>query len=543
MERTDRKEIRFKGLPISDGIAITKVCLFDDSHHHNISLHEASNIPADEEIIRIKSAAHIVGQRLDEIKSKVEKDIGSAEAEIFVAQKMILEDSSLNKQLYDMVRQKQHTAESAIIITFDQYESKLLEVDSEYIRQRASDIGEVKRRLLDALRDTSPGFKCEGKGTCQRGKNRIVATTELTPIITIELNFESVAGFITERGGMTSHASILARAIGVPAVSGIRGIFDTVSCGTEVLLNGYTGEVIVWPSEETKRKAHKMAVLEQPKDHIVEPVESLQVFANINLAQDVDEALAVKAEGIGLYRTEFELFSAGRLLTEDEETERYAYVVKKMEGKPVYFRMLDIGGDKNTQFFKLPIENNPYLGCRGARFLIAHPDIFRQQARALARVSQYGPVYVMYPMVVTLEQLLELKKMFAQAVADIETGTIYQGLMFEVPSACLRARELLEVSDFASIGSNDLIQYLFAVDRNNEMVAYDYDPDKPVFWDVIQILAEAARETGKPLSLCGELAGEPKYIGQLIELGLSMVSVSSRIIPHIRVAALEHVMH
>ncbi|MDX9702938.1 MAG: phosphoenolpyruvate--protein phosphotransferase [Candidatus Auribacterota bacterium] len=533
------KEIRFQGLPISNGVAIAKVCLFDDNRHHKMPLEETSRLSVEEEIARLKKASVLVSQRLAEIRDKVKREIGSAEAEIFVAQKMILEDSSLNEQLLYLISSKRAPAELAITLTFDEYEHKLLAVDSEYIRQRASDIAEVKRRLLDTLSDTAPGFKCEGLGSCKKGRNRIVVTEELTPMITIELNFEHVKGFITERGGVTSHAAILARALGVPAVSGIHGLFDVISCGTQVLINGQTGEVVVCPEPDTIAQAHQISTVEVSKERIIEPVDNLKVYANINLSNDVDEALELHAEGIGLYRTEFELFSAGRLLDEDEEFERYSYVVKKMNGKPVYFRMLDVGGDKNTQFFNLPQESNPYLGCRGARFLIARPDIFNQQARALARASAYGPVYVMYPMVVSAEQLVTLKGMFASAIDGIRTGTIYQGLMFEVPSACLRATELLEMSDFASIGSNDLIQYLFAVDRNNDLVAYDYNPDKPVFWDIIRLLISAAQKTGKPLSICGEIASDPKYTSKFIDIGLDTVSVSSRLIPHIRLAAME----
>ncbi len=534
-----KEEIRFQGLPISGGITIAQVCLFDDSRHHDVPVEEASSLPAEKEIVRLENASQAVSVRLAEVKEKVDRHIGSAEAEIFVAQKMILEDASLKKQLFDLITGKQITAESAVNVTFDEYEQKLLAVDSEYIRQRASDIGEVKRRLLDALGDTSPGFKCEGLGACNQGRNRIVATEELTPMITIELNFDHVQGFITERGGVTSHAAILARALGVPAVSGIHGFLEKVACGTEILLNGDTGEVVVWPTQETIHQARESSVVLPGKDRIIKPVENFEVFANINLAGDVDEAVAMHAEGIGLYRTEFELFSSGRLLSEDEEFERYSHVVKKMNGKPVYFRMLDIGGDKNTQFFNLPHESNPYLGCRGARFLIARPDIFRQQARALARASKYGPVYVMYPMVIGVEQLLTLKKMFSESVSDIDVGTIYQGLMFEVPSACLLAKELLEIADFASIGSNDLIQYLFAVDRNNELVAYDYNPDKAVFWNLLKSLAEAADQAGKNLSICGELASDANYIKKLLDIGINTASVSSRLIPHIRLAAME----
>ncbi|MEW5766226.1 MAG: putative PEP-binding protein [bacterium] len=225
------------------------------------------------------------------------------------------------------------------------------------------------------------------------------------------------------------------------------------------------------------------------------------------------------------------------MLKEDEQFERYTAVLKAMDGKPVNFRLLDIGSDKSLSFLDMPREENPSLGCRGARFLLERPDLLKTQARALARASLHGPVNVMYPMITDIEQFRKLKNMFNEAIADLAGGEINHGLMFEVVSAALQAREILKIADFGSIGSNDLIQYLFAVDRDNERVAYDYDPNRDVFWSLIGEIARAASEMGKPLSICGELAGEPKYIPKLIELGMRIVSVSPRLIPKVRMAA------
>jgi phosphotransferase system enzyme I (PtsI) len=251
------------------------------------------------------------------------------------------------------------------------------------------------------------------------------------------------------------------------------------------------------------------------------------------------DAVRHQAEGIGLYRTEFEFLAAGRILNEEEQLERYVAALKAMSGRRVCFRLLDVGADKGATFFNLPQEDNPYLGFRGSRLLLNRTDLLRHQARALARASIHGPVDVLYPMVVSVEQFLKLRELFCSSVADITPGELRHGVMFEVPAACLQARELLEVADFGSIGTNDLIQYLFAVDRNNALVAHDYTPDSPVLWSVVAQVARAAAETGRAVSVCGEAANNPRFLPTLKKLGLTTLSVSPRFIPELRLAARE----
>ena len=260
----------------------------------------------------------------------------------------------------------------------------------------------------------------------------------------------------------------------------------------------------------------------------------LKVMANINLASDVTEAIHMKAEGIGLYRTELEIIATGKLLSEDELYERYAAVVKAMKDNPVTFRVFDIGSDKPFPFLEIPTEQNPSLGWRGGRLLLGKKDLLRNQARALARASVHGTVNVMYPMIVDLDQFIELKTVFEESIVNLPKGNLRHGVMFEVPSACLDAEEILQVADFGSIGTNDLIQYMFAIDRNNEFVAYDYKPQRPVLWKMIGLIARAAVATGKSLSICGEIAGDAVYLKYIQDLGIDTVSVSARLITSIR---------
>ncbi|HOW58438.1 MAG TPA: phosphoenolpyruvate--protein phosphotransferase [Candidatus Omnitrophota bacterium] len=529
-------ETRFKGLPLSSGVAFAKVCLFNERRHQNPPVQTIRTKEVLQEKERVQKALGIVRERLDVLIESVKSKVGPAEAEIFTAQKMILQDSALQRRIFEHIDSKNFNAEKAIISSLDFFESKIMQMDNAYLKERASDIGEVKRRLLDVLTNLNPSFQCANESYCLRGKNRIVIAEELTPSLTMELNTDYIRGFVTDRGGVASHAAILARGLKIPAVSGIPNIHDLMFCGTDVLINGDTGEVILWPTEETLAQYPELKLPPPESLKAVEPIASLKVMANLSLAKTVKEAVHHKAEGIGLYRTEFEFFAAGKLLTEEEQYERYVSVLKAMHGKPVYFRMLDIGGDKNAPFLKLPKEQNPYLGFRGSRFLLGHRDLFKIQARALARASVHGRIHVMYPMVIDVDQFLKLKKAFLEDTTGIASGEIKHGIMFEVPSACLDAAELFKLIDFGSIGTNDLIQYLFAVDRDNESVAYDHHPNRKIFWSLMHHVAHAARKHRKPLSVCGELAGIPEYAHKLVREGIRAVSVAPKVIPLLRVA-------
>jgi phosphotransferase system enzyme I (PtsI) len=532
-----RAETRFVGLPISGGIAVARVCLFNERRHSNLAAYRVVGDGLERERNRLHRAIALAGTQLDLVTKDVLKRVGPAEAQIFEAQKAILADKVLVREILGAIESLSLNAEAAVSHVLDAYETRLQEVDNEYIKERASDIGEIRRRLLDVLANMNPSLQCADQAHCQKGRDRIIVAEELTPSLTVDLDTERILGFVTERGGPTSHAAILARALGIPAVSGIKGIHGLLSCGTELLLDGHAGEVVVWPSEDTvaRTRSERRVAVRTPAP--VGPVPELTVMANISYAGDVALAIEQKAEGIGLYRTEFELFVAGRMLSEDEQLERYASVVRAMDGRPVAFRLFDIGGDKPAPFLDLPHEDNPYLGFRGSRLLLGHPDLLRAQARALARASLSGPVDVMYPMIVDREQFLRLKAVFEEATADLPSGELRHGVMFEVPSACLAARELLEAAQFASIGTNDLIQYLFAVDRNNELVAEDYTPDRPVFWAVLAEIARAARATGRTVSICGEAASNVRFLPKLKELGLTRLSVSPRFISELRLAA------
>lgn len=513
-----------------------RVFVVERANRVSIPLYHLSDDAVAGELTRLRNARDVCAWHLGELIERVRERIGDAQAGIFVAMKLMLEDPVLVEQMSTVIAEERLNAEAAVDKTLDSYESLLLEVDDDYLKERASDIGELRRRLLDALEHGDQESGLPPRALFELAEPRIIVAEELSPGETVSLDTNKCIGFVTDRGGKASHSAILARALGIPAVSGISGIHNMLSHGQEVLLNGDTGELVLWPTAETLRSMPgvRRSMAAMPK--AVDPVEAIRVYANISLSQELDQVKAAKAEGIGLYRTEFECFAANRLLTEDEQYALYSKVVIAMEGKPVYIRLLDFGSDKTSNFFDIPKEENPCLGYRGSRLLHNEPKVLIDQARALARASQHGPIHVMYPMIVDLTQFIILREMFRQNSADIEQGEIKHGVMFEVPSACLAARQILEVAEFGSIGTNDLIQYLFAVDRNNGLVAHDYTPDRAVFWKLIEDLAAAGRDLNRPISVCGEIGGQPQYLPKLLDAGISCVSVSSRMIGLARLA-------
>lgn len=529
-------EMILKGVALSEGIVLGRVCLFNENRHSNLPIYKVEGSGVEKEHRRVDRALKVTTERLEEIRADVEKTLGKAESEIFNAQKMILADQSVVKKIHDLIDRENVNAETAISRAFDYFENAIRKLSQEHFKERASDIAELKGRLLDFLGNMKPSLQCAGLEHCQKGKHRIVVADELTPSMTVELDISDVKGFVTEKGGKNSHGAILARSLGVPAVSGLSGLREIIGCGTELIVDGYKGEVIVWPSEDRKKNVQDILLRKKKHKHteMVAPIEGFSVMANINSFADVAEALEMQAEGIGLYRTEMDLIANSRLLSEDELYEKYTAVLKAMEGEIVFFRLFDIGSDKVLPFLEIQKEQNPALGWRGLRLLLGKKDLFATQARALARASVNSPVWVLYPMVVDLEQFLAARRFFMEQIADLKIGEIKHGVLFEVPSACLAADELMKYADFASIGTNDLIQYMFAVDRDNELVAYDYHVERPVFWELMANLVQVAKHRGKMISVCGEMAGDVEQIGKLYDIGIRRVSVSARRIPEIR---------
>lgn len=526
----------FNGLSINFGTTLAPTCLYSAERHRHVI--ETRLKPGDVagELKRYRDAVDECSAQLDQIAENTAKAIGKSESEIFVTQKHIINDPQITRQVEEAIRHKKQNAEYAVHQVFQGYEDKFRAIDNIYMRERAGDIGEVRTRLLDNLRNLRPGFICEGQPHCSRGRNRIIVAEELTPDMVVHMDLENVKGFATEHGGISSHAAVIARSLGVPAVSGVHGLLDHVRCGDRILIDGDTGTVYLNP---TRKTVEDLAPRHRDEDHEIQVVRTpagMQVMANAGMLEDVRLARAVDADGIGLFRTEILFLKESRLLSEDEQYGLYRQVIELMGGKPVVFRLLDVGGDKPLPFLHIEEEANPYLGWRGARFLLGSPDILRMQIRALARASAHGHVKIMFPMVVDSRQTEQLRRATHEIMAttDADPERIELGAMFEVPSALFDARGIFRHVHFGSIGSNDLIQYLFAIDRNNERVSQDYNPSHPVLWQMLSKLSTVAASLDKPLSICGEMAAVDGMPTRLTDTGITSLSVHPRLVNRVR---------
>jgi phosphotransferase system enzyme I (PtsI) len=544
MKRADKsKTVVLQGKTLNPGRVVAQVCLYASELHRSVAEYTLENKKEVEKALaRFEQTVEKSRIDLENAAKDVESKIGKAEAQIFTAQKLILLDPVLLDKIKTKIKQKTN-AEYAVFSVFREYEQRFESLENEYMRDRAKDIAGIRRRLLDYLKATEPGFLCEGQPDCKRGLGRIIVTKELTPRMISNVDFTRVEGFVTEHGGVSSHAAIIARAIGVPAVSNVHGIMDNVACSDKLLLDGNEGKVYLWPDKSTVDRLIPKVKADKAEKVLLETPANMEVLANVSMTEDIEVAEKVNADGIGLFRTEFLFIRSGRLLNEEEQVNYYTEVLKKMGEKPVTFRLIDTGGDKPLGFLNREQETNPALGLRGARFLLSEPDVFRTQVRAFARTSNKGRLKVLYPMVIDLNQLSLLQKETQKVLSEVEykEDNLSFGVMFEVPGACLQAEEILKHTDFASVGTNDLIQYLFAVDRDNEHVVPDYKPDHPVLWSLLKGLSSKAKAANIPLSVCGEMAGLPGMAAKFLEIGITSLSVSPRLIPNVRVEMAETV--
>jgi phosphotransferase system enzyme I (PtsI) len=527
----------FRGLSINAGRVLAPTCLYSAERHRRIiETPLVSPEEIDMNLGRFGKALKDCSGELDDISDRVAESIGRAEAEIFSTQKHIMNDPAVVEAIRDLIRGSKKNVEFAVDEVFGRFEKQFAGLANDYMKERAGDIAEVRRRLLDHLHDLRPGFLCKGQQHCSRGRDRIIVAEELTPHMIGNMDLEKVLGFVTEHGGLSSHAAIMARSLGVPAVSGVRGVFNQVRCGDRMLVDGDSGVVYLNPDRETAARITRVAMVRSTDVCALESPAGTQVMANVSIIEDAEAARKVNADGIGLVRTEMLFFQENLLLNEEEQYRRYSTIVEAMQDKPVTFRLLDVGGDKPLPYVHVEEEANPYLGWRGARFLLGNPRIFSDQLRALVRASANGNVRILFPMVVDQVQVRELVGFAEEIMGEMGVGRerIQIGVMFEVPSACLAAADILHHVDFGSIGTNDLIQYLLAVDRNNDRVSSDYNPDHPVLWSVLHQLSETAQSMNRPLSLCGEMAGREGVGRRLVDLGVTSLSVAPRLIPRVR---------
>lgn len=522
------------GIAASNGIAIAK------AYHlavPDLSFDKTTVANAEEEISRLDAALEISKQELEKIRENARVSLGDEHAEIFSAHLLVLADPELINPVKDNIRNNSINAEAALDETATMFIDMFRSMDNEYMKERAADIQDVTKRVMAHLLQVSfpdPALIDE---------EVIIIAEDLTPSDTAQLNKQFVKGFTTDIGGRTSHSAIMARSLEIPAVVGTKSITSSAANDVMIIVDGIEGTVIIDPTEdELATYKAKQEAFEQQKQEWAklknEPTVTtdgvhVELVANIGTPEDVTGVLNNGGEGVGLYRTEFLYMGKSELPSEDEQFESYKAVLEQMGEKPVVVRTLDIGGDKELSYLQLPKEMNPFLGYRAIRLCLERDDIFRVQLRALLRASVYGNLKIMFPMIATLEEfrqakaiLLEEKdKLTADGVAVSDSVEI--GIMVEIPSTAVAAKQFAKEVDFFSVGTNDLIQYTMAADRMNERVSYLYQPYHPAILNLVHNVIEAAHAEGKWAGMCGEMAGDAIAIPLLLGLGLDEFSMSA----------------
>lgn len=496
------------------------------------------------ELARIDAAIERTKERLRQLRAETELKLGEREAGIFAAHLAILSDPELEEEIRRNVTSSGCGAEAAVEAAVRSLADEFEALDDAYMRERAADFRDLGRTLLEQLAGAEASPLAELKEPC------ILIAHELTPSDTAQLP-PLVRGFATEAGGAASHAAIMARSLGLPAVVGARGILDGVRDGDPVIVDGFTGEIRINPPAHIRqayerRKAEWEAEREADRsgpdggEAVTLDGRTVALGANIGSAAEADNALNNGAEEIGLFRTEFMYMGREREPDEEEQTRQYAAVFRAMGERPVTLRTLDIGGDKELPYLGLPSDPNPFLGWRAIRLCLDRPGLFETQLRAMLRAGAGGHLRIMFPMISTVSELRRAKEAAARAAESLrrEGYAVPErweaGIMIEIPSAALLADVLAAEADFFSIGTNDLTQYTLAVDRMNERIADLYDPYHPAVLRLIRHVVESARAHGKRVGVCGEMAGDSAAVPLLVGLGVDELSMSAPSIPAVR---------
>jgi phosphotransferase system enzyme I (PtsI) len=525
-----------KGTPVSSGIAHGTAYVVACSDTSAAARRSIPDSEVKAELERFEGALDRAEQELLALRASVGKRVGLSEADIFTAQALVLRDPSFHQQARRIVEEKLVNVESAISEVIDAFTNPFEKIADPYLRERAADIRDVGRRVLAALAERS------GRDYLDLPEGAIVVAEELLPSATAHLELQNVRGFVTERGGKFSHSAILARSLGTPAVSGASEASSQIKTGDRLIVDGVAGVVYINPgaqvrAEYTRLEAEVAAYRQGLRQLVNLPTVTLDgttiaLHANASKIADTEAALLYNADGIGLYRTEFGFSVRAAFPSDEEQYDALNKAAERLHPRPVVFRLLDLGGDKELSYFPLPRSRNPSLADRGIRLLLKHPQILRGQLRAFLRVSADHPVSILLPVVGGVDDVRRVRVLIAEVKKELDLEgkrfdpQIPVGAMIEVPAAALIAEALAREVDFFSLGTNDLVQYLLAADREDESVSSSYQPLHPAVLQLVAQLAATARRAGRKLTLCGEMAAEADYTELLLGLGLRALSVA-----------------
>lgn len=531
------------GILASPGIAFGKALLLKEDEIV-IDRKKISADKVDQEVERFLSGRAMASAQLEAIKTKAGETFGEEKEAIFEGHIMLLEDEELEQEIIALIKDKSMTADAAAHEVIEGQASALEELDDEYLKERAADVRDIGKRLLRNIL----GMPIIDLSAIQ--EEVILVAADLTPSETAQLNLKKVLGFITDIGGRTSHTSIMARSLELPAIVGTGSVTQQVKNGDYLILDAVNNKVYVNPADdviESLRKvqaqvAQEKAELAKLKDlpAITLDGHQVEVCANIGTVRDVAGAERNGAEGVGLYRTEFLFMDRDALPTEEEQFEAYKAVAEACGAQAVIVRTMDIGGDKELPYMNFPKEENPFLGWRAIRIAMDRKEILRDQVRAILRASAFGKLRIMFPMIISVEEVRALKKEIEGYKQELRNEgkafdeSIEIGVMVETPAAATIARHLAKEVDFFSIGTNDLTQYTLAVDRGNDMISHLYQPMSPSVLNLIKQVIDASHAEGKWTGMCGELAGDERATLLLLGMGLDEFSMSAISIPRIK---------
>ena len=535
----------YSGKSVFGGIAIGKINVYRKNEQQ---VKRVRTEDTKGELARYEAAKAAAIEQLQELYQKALKEVGEANAAIFEIHQMMLDDGDYNESVENIIETQKVNAEYAVAVTGDNFAQMFRAMDDDYMRERAADVKDISERVLSILNGGQ-------KGKVVTDEPVVIVADDLAPSETIQLEKDMVLSFVTVHGSVNSHTAILARTMAIPALIGTEELpLDDTVDGKLAVVDGLNGKIYVEPDAQTleEMKKRRQAELEKKellqllkgKDNVTLDGKKIMLYANIGNIKDLATVIQNDAGGIGLFRSEFIYLEKDRYPTEEEQFSIYKTAVEMMAGKRVIIRTLDIGADKQCEYFKMDKEENPALGYRAIRICLTRPEIFKTQLRALLRASAYGNLAIMYPMITSLWEVKRIKEIVKEVKAELtaeqlEFGNPQQGIMIETPAAVMMSGELAKEVDFFSIGTNDLTQYTLAIDRQNPKLDKFYDAHHPAVLSMIRMTVENAHKAGIWAGICGELGADTSLTKEFLAMGVDELSVSPGSILPIRKIILE----
>ena len=529
----------FQGKSVYKGIVMGPVAVLKKNDYQ---VKRARIEDSEAEVKRVKEAVEVSKKQLGRLYDKAVREVGEASAAIFEVHQMMLEDEDYLESMENMIRIELVNAEYAAAATGDNFAEMFAAMDDEYMKARSADVKDISERLVRNLSG-------EGDNDLSSMEPSIIVADDLSPSETVQMDKEKILAFVTVHGSTNSHTAILARMMNIPALIGVPMDLNSLKTGMMAVVDGFSGQVIFEPEEDVRKETEKRMQEEAEKQKLLEELKGkenitpdgrkINIYANIGSVGDLGYVMENDAGGIGLFRSEFLYLGRNDFPTEEEQFQAYKQAVQTMAGKKVIIRTLDIGADKQVEYFNLGKEENPALGYRAIRICLKQPEIFKAQLRALFRAAVYGNLSVMYPMITSTEEVEKIYAIVAEVEEELKAQEVQykipeQGIMIETPAAVMISDRLAEMVDFFSIGTNDLTQYTLAIDRQNEQLDDFYNPHHEAVLRMIRMVVENAHKCGKWAGICGELGADLTLTEQFVRMGVDELSVAPSMILKLR---------